>query len=32
MKIDFYQSNIEKNKAEDLFAKFIQRKNAGEDI
>jgi DNA-binding transcriptional MerR regulator len=31
-KIDFYQSNIEKSKAADLYAKFIQRKKAGEDI
>jgi DNA-binding transcriptional MerR regulator len=31
-KIDFYQSNLEKNKAADLYAKFIQRKKAGEDI
>lgn len=31
-KIDFYQSNIEKNKAADLYAKFIQRKKAGEEF
>ena len=31
-KIDFYQSNLEKNKAADLYAKFVQRKKNGEEI
>ncbi|MFD1171786.1 MerR family transcriptional regulator [Oceanobacillus picturae] len=31
-KIDFYQSNLEKNKAADLFETFVQRKKDEGDI
>jgi DNA-binding transcriptional MerR regulator len=31
-KIDFYQGSLEKNKAADLYEKFIHKKETGEEI